>query len=333
MSCLRKEKMIIALMGTALLLLTSCRNEIQTDISSTESPAVVQEVSMTQEEEASSFSFDDLKMVQFRFSSGAGAWATILNIREDGSFHGRYQDSNSEIGEGYPNGSCYQCDFSGQFTEPVKVNDYTWSMEIARMDYEKEPGTEEIIDGILYRYSDVYGLEDAEDILIYLPGAPLEELPQEFRSWIGYYELSGDSGMELPFYALNNESQQEGFVGIDLRARLSDTEAQAALLEKQIQEDDLTQEELNSKSWDVYSLWDSLLNEIWKRLKDTQDAAKMEELTEKEREWISWKEQQISEAGKEFEGGSMESMVRAQKGAELTRKRVYELMEIVEGKR
>ena len=201
------------------------------------------------------------------------------------------------------------------------------------MDYEKEPGTEEIIDGILYRYSDVYGLEDAEDILIYLPGAPLEKLPQEFRSWIEYYELSGDSGMELPFYALNNESQQEGFVGIDLRARLSDTEAQAALLEKQIQEDDLTQEELNSKSWDVYSLWDSLLNEIWKRLKDTQDAAKMEELTEKEREWISWKEQQISEAGKEFEGGSMESMVRAQKGAELTRKRVYELMEIVEGKR
>lgn len=283
-------------MGTALLLLTSCRNEIQTDIPSTESPAVVQEVSMTQEEEASSFSFDDLKMVQFRFSSGAGAWATILNIREDGSFHGRYQDSNSEIGEGYPNGSCYQCDFSGQFTEPVKVNDYTWSMEIARMDYEKEPGTED-------------------------------------RSWIGYYALSGDSGMELPFYALNNESQQEGFVGIDLRARLSDTEEQAALLEKQIQEDNLTQEELNSKSWDVYSLWDSLLNEIWKRLKDTQDAAKMEELTEKEREWISWKEQQISEAGKEFEGGSMESMVRAQKGAELTRKRVYELMEIVEGKR
>ena len=50
------------------------------------------------------------------------------------------------------------------------------------MDYEKEPGTEEIIDGILYRYSDVYGLEDAEDILIYLPGAPLEKLPQEFRS-------------------------------------------------------------------------------------------------------------------------------------------------------
>lgn len=29
----------------------------------------------------------------------------------------------------------------------------------------------------------------------------------------------------------------------------------------------------------------------------------------------------------------MESMVRAQKGAELTRERVYELMEIVEGKR
>lgn len=284
---------------------------------------------LTQETEKE-FSFEDLQTVQFRFSSGAGAWSTVLNIREDGSFYGEYLDSNMETGEGNVEESRYQCVFQGQFTEPVKVNDYTWAVQIAQMDYENEPGTEEIIGKVLYRYWDVYGLEDAQRILIYLPGTPLNELTQEFRSWIGYADLSSVPETELPFYALNNEVHQEGFVGIDLRERLSSAEEKAAALEKQLLEDhDLTQGDLNSISWDIYRLWDSLLNEIWQRLKDTKEAGEMKELTGKEREWISWKEQQISEAGAEYEGGTMESMIRAQKGAELTRERVYELMEIL----
>ncbi len=35
-------------------------------------------------------------------------------------------------------------------------------------------------------------------------------------------------------------------------------------------------------------------------------------------------------AGAEFEGGSMEPMLRNLKGAELTKARAYELMEIIE---
>ena len=285
------------------------------------------------------FSYSDVSGWRFRFSSGAGAWATLLTIEADGSFFGEYVDSDIDFTEaGEPYDMQYRCDFTGQFTEPVRVNDYTYSMQIGQIHYAEEPGTEEFKDGVRYHYTDVYGLEDAENILIYLPGAPLKELPQEFRSWIGYYDLAGTSETELPFYALNNEVYQEGFTSRNLAAEarelLKETEEKAEALEKELRENAfLTQLDLNQRTQDIYILWDSLLNEIWKRLKDTQDAAKMEELTEKEREWISWKEQQISEAGKEFEGGSMESMVRAQKGAELTRKRVYELMEIVEGKR
>ena len=110
------------------------------------------------------------------------------------------------------NGIQYRCDFTGQFTQPVRVNDYTYSVRIDEITYEKEAGTDEVIGVTHYYYTDPYGLEDAEDILIYLPGAPLGQLPQEFRSWVGYSENTRD---ELPFYALNNAVHQQGFSSYD----------------------------------------------------------------------------------------------------------------------
>ena len=76
--------------------------------------------------------------------------------------------------------------------------------------------------------------------MIYLPGAPLDELPEEFRSWIGYYDLSRTTETELPFYALNNEAQQQGFtsydIGESIRHRLTYMEEQSDALEREIQE-------------------------------------------------------------------------------------------------
>lgn len=168
------------------------------------------EVSRGEEEDA--FSFGDISDLEFCFASGAGAWSTLMAVHDDGSFSGVYHDTDmGSSGDGYPNGSVYRCDFSGQFTQPVKINEYTYSMQIAKLDYEKEAGTEEIIDGVKYCYSEVYGLDGAEDILIYLPGAPLAELPEEFRSWVGYYDLENTTETKLPFYALNNEAKQYGF--------------------------------------------------------------------------------------------------------------------------
>ena len=79
----------------------------------------------------------------------------------------------------------WNCKFTGRFAQPVRVNDYTYSMGIAEISYEKEAGTEEVIDGIQYYYTAPYGLEDTEELLLYLPGAPLAELTQEFRGWVG----------------------------------------------------------------------------------------------------------------------------------------------------
>lgn len=279
------------------------------------------------------FSFAELQNYEFYFSSGAGAWATTMMIDSDGGFAGEYYDSDMGVtGDGYPSGTQYYCAFQGQFTPPVKINEYTYSTQISAIRYENEVGTEEIRDGIRYIYTDAYGLEDAEDILIYLPGAPLAELPQEYRSWVGYYDLSYTEETELPFCGLYNEAAECGFSGYDivasLKKRLASTEEQAAIAENLLKEENLTQAELNAKAQELYELWDSLLNQQWAVLKKTLDAEAMRALTAEELEWIAWKEAAVEEAGADAEGGSIYPLVTNSKAAELTRDRVYELMEL-----
>ena len=35
-----------------------------------------------------------------------------------------------DSGDGYPNGTLYYCDFYGKFTQPEKINDYTYEMQL-----------------------------------------------------------------------------------------------------------------------------------------------------------------------------------------------------------
>ncbi|MDE7478468.1 MAG: DUF1311 domain-containing protein [Lachnospiraceae bacterium] len=293
------------------------------------------EVETTQEaeslEEREDFSFSKLKRYKFLFASGAGGWGTILHINQDGSFSGEYSDSEmGEKGEEYPYGTTYQSNFNGRFTQPVKVNEYTYSMQIAEINYVKEVGTEEIKDSIRYCYTDVYGLDEENDILIYMPGAPLAELPEEFRSWVGYHDLSATTDTELPFYALNNEAQQQGFSGHDMVSEfeedLANEERWADEIERFIEQDATTTMEYNEKTQALFEEWDYMLNKLWEILQFTQDADTMAALTVEEREWIAWKEQEIEKAGADYEGGSMQTMFQNMKAAELTKDRVYELM-------
>lgn len=275
------------------------------------------------------FSFDDLKYSEFCFSSGVGGWATLLTVSADGSFSGEYSDGDLGVtGENYPNGTVYQCVFNGQFTEPVKINDYTYSVQISELYYEHEEGTEEIIDGQRYIYTDVYGFDDAENILIYLPGAPMEKLPEEFRSWL----YTSDTALQ--YYALNNEAWQQGFRSYNIIENLKEdvslTEYIVHYYEDSIKNDSLTSSEINEKTREIYEWWDYSLNDVWKVLKQTKDDETMGALTAEERQWITMKEQAVAEIGKEYTNKTMQEIAMNRKAAELTKERVYELMELFE---
>lgn len=281
------------------------------------------------------FSFSDVEGLEFRFSSGAGGWATWMKIWADGSFTGNFHDSDMGVtGEGYPNGTLYWSDFTGTFTRPERVNDYTWSMRIGEIHYAEELGKEEIKDGTLYVYTDAYGLTEAENILLYLPGAPLAELPEEFRSWIHYDDLSQTEETELPFYALNNEARQEGFssynVADSMRDYVASVEEQVSALEDTVYHDpNVNQADMNSAAQSRYELWDSALNTLWNQLTRTLDKETMRQLVAEEKKWINMKEQAMADAEAEGGGGSITATLVYGEGARLTRERVYELLELL----
>ena len=277
----------------------------------------------------------ELKNINFIFSSGAGGWQTEMSIAEDGTFQGVYYDGDlGVIGENYPNGTYYYCSFFGKFAKPVKQEEYSYSTAIESISFANTPGTEEIKDGMRYVYSEAIGLNDAKEILIYLPGMPIEDLPQGYLSWVMTpleMDPEFNSGYtQLPFYGLYNVNSEQGFSGYDviisLKERLDYSEEWAATLEKSISQDPLTQAELNEKTQQLYEIWDDILNEIWSILKRNLSPEEMRELTEEQLEWIASKEQSMKEAGADVEGGSMYGMVVGQKGAELTKERVYELL-------
>ena len=152
---------------------------------------------------------------EFTFSSGAGAWETVLNIESDGTFNGQYHDSDIGVsGDGYPNGTVYICDFSGKFTMPKKINEYTYSMNIEALNVEGTSGTVYYENNTKYIVADPYGFDNADEFFIYLPGATISELPEGFLSWV-YFDDNIQDTLPSGFYGIYNVSGEEGFVGMD----------------------------------------------------------------------------------------------------------------------
>ena len=189
-------------------LLTGCETYStdtgQTDASAAETENTADNVSNV------NFSFADISELRFDFSSGVGAWCTSVNVYEDGTFKGQFNDADAgDSGENYPKGTRYYCIFTGDFTEPQKVNDYTYSVKVESIELREEPGIVKFGDGAKYISSGPYGMEDAEEFLFFLPGAPVSELPEEYMDWVT--SAYGTIDTYLPFYGLYNVNTQEGF--------------------------------------------------------------------------------------------------------------------------
>ncbi len=327
------KKIVAALVGALLSLsLTACQTREVAHVTETTLPAATQAVIETFQaaaEPVPEFSFSQLEYHTFYFSSGAGGWFTEMTIGPDGSFSGHFQDFNAENGDGYQ-GVLFSSDFTGKFSQPVYVNDSTCALRLETLqDNRHRP--DEILDGMLIDYGDPYGISGGEEFLLYLPGAPLAELPEEYRSWVGYYDLSMTQDTVLPFYGLYNVTQECGFSSYDIIENVRDAvaaaEQQDAALHKQIYEDpNASQADMNMAAASRYEVWDSVLNHLWGVLKKTMDEESMKTLTSEELAWIAEKEAAVLEAGKDVEGGSLYPLVTGAKAAQLTRERVYALL-------
>lgn len=278
---------------------------------------------------------------EFYFSSGAGGWRTVLNINEEGLFNGNYMDSDmGDSGENYPNGTVYECDFNGSFTEPVYVEDGIYKTTIKEIYYVQQPDTTEIKDDIRHCYTSAYGLDRATDLYIYEQGIDLKRLPEDYINWV---RMGLNDDTKLPFYGIYNPSGEAGFSSYpnadagaqtasavsseEILAAIAATEEQAAQLQHELETQDMSQMDYNFKSQDLYELWDNQLNQLWSYLQSTLSTDEMDRLTAEERAWIDSKEAAVKEAGAPYEGGSIQPMIMNQKAAELTKARVLELKE------
>ena len=156
------------------------------------------------------FGYSDLSGIEFWFGSGVGAWCTVAYIDPDGTFTGYFQDSDmGDNGDDYPDGTRYECYFSGKFSPLRKSGDFEYSMICESLASEGIFGEEQIVDGVKLITWTPYGFDDANEFFLYLPGKKTAELPEGFLSW-----SQGTAGEgELTCYGLYNVGGKQGFIG------------------------------------------------------------------------------------------------------------------------
>ena len=110
---------------------------------------------------------------------------------------------------------------------------------------------------------------------------------------------------------------------------LAAIEEQSNQLKAALQDETMTQAELNSKAQELYQLWDDALNDLWGKLQDQLPDDEFDRLLDEQLQWIDDKEAAVEEAGKAYEGGSIYPLIVNTEAAQITEDRVYELHDLL----
>ena len=156
--------------------------------------------------------FAQLDGSTFYFLSGAGAWSTELVVSPDGSFTGYYHDTDmGDSGAGYPNGTRYECDFSGTFALTEQRDEFTYALRLTSLALKEVPGTERVADGLKLISAEAYGISGGDEFMLYSPGSPSAGLPEEFLEWVRMASAWEEPPETLPFWGLYNLGERAGF--------------------------------------------------------------------------------------------------------------------------
>ena len=155
--------------------------------------------------------------IDFMFASGTGGWSTVITVNRDGSFYGDFRDSEmGDRGEGYSQGTVYQCAFSGRFDNVEQLDEYSYKMTLVEFFMEQIPGEEWFEDDFRFVASDPYGLtamggEIATEYILYLPNTPKTHVSEDFLIWWPYRFDEAAAEGTLLSYAIMNVSTYDGF--------------------------------------------------------------------------------------------------------------------------
>ncbi len=116
---------------------------------------------------------------------------------------------------------------------------------------------------------------------------------------------------------------------INFEEYLAAVEVQSDEIKTSLEQEELTQGDMNAKSQELYTLWDDALNELWAELKVNLAEEDFAGLEEQQLAWIAEKEAAAEDTGKEFEGGSMHPLVVNTTAARITEERVRQLCDVL----
>ncbi|MBQ7833966.1 MAG: M56 family metallopeptidase [Lachnospiraceae bacterium] len=236
---------MVALLGISLFVSCGYKpEEVVKDAGGVSSGAIepVENESVSYGDEET-FAWEDVEGLCFQCLSADGKYPTLLQVAPDGSFSGSYKEPYPEdVGEEYPNGTIYLCNFDGKFAEPKKIDSYTYSLEVSEMIYEEHIGSKIYEDDIFYYYVPPVGLYDLEELVLYTPGAPLRELPVAFLESVGYQSVSLQKDATLPFYGIYNAKEEKGFFSLymDEEVKVAIGGEEEFVLKETLTDDDVT---------------------------------------------------------------------------------------------
>lgn len=137
--------------------------------------------------------FQQIAGRDFWFTSGAGGWRTVMTINDDGTFSGKFTDSDmGDSGADYPKGSMNISEFTGRLENVQKVSYTAYTMTVAQLDYNPADVTT-IVDGVREITTEPYGIGLNDAITIYLPGQEVDRNDTTYRMWLGTGGPYGDT--------------------------------------------------------------------------------------------------------------------------------------------
>ena len=136
---------------------------------------------------------------------------TRLVLTDDGKFTGMFEYTyiDDPAGAAQP---CYKVSkFNGELTSPVKMNDHQYALDVGELSYRTKIGTSETKGRYRYEYTLPEHIQSNDRFYLYLPGTPMDEIPDDALKWLHWERYVEKDQKTLPMFILYNRTDGSGF--------------------------------------------------------------------------------------------------------------------------
>ena len=147
------------------------------------------------------------------------------------------------------------------------------------------------------------------------------------REYTVYHELLSTEELSAIVCEASNYAVVAAWMTVE--EYLTFVKEQSDAIKTSLEQEPLTQTDMNQKSEELRTLWDEALNHLLDEAKKILPKAEVEKLTAEQSTWVAEMKAAVEAAGKEVEGGSAYPLVVNSEAAKLTEERVCKLYELL----